>query len=53
MCIRDRAKEFEAVGFFISNHPLNQFTEIFNDYKINEYTKFISDDQIKIINNVF
>ncbi len=41
------AKEFEAVGFFISDHPLNQFTEIFNDYKINEYTKFILDNQIK------
>ncbi len=41
------AKEFEAVGFFISDHPLNQFTEIFNDYKINEYAKFILDDEIK------
>ncbi len=41
------AKEFESVGFFISDHPLNQFTEIFDDYKINEYTKFILDDQIK------
>jgi DNA polymerase-3 subunit alpha len=41
------AKEFESVGFFISDHPLNQFTEIFNDYKINEYTKFILDDEIK------
>ena len=44
------AKEFEAVGFFISDHPLNQFTEIFNDYKINEYTKFILDDEIKTSN---
>ena len=41
------AKEFEAVGFFISDHPLNQFTEIFDDYKINEYAKFISDEVIK------
>ena len=41
------AKEFEAVGFFISDHPLNQFTEIFDDYNINDYTKFISDEQIK------
>ena len=36
------SKEFEAVGFFISDHPLNQFKEIFNDYKINDYSKFIS-----------
>ena len=28
------SKEFEAIGFFISNHPLNQFKEIFNDYNI-------------------
>ncbi len=41
------AKEFESVGFFISDHPLNQFTEIYDDYKINEYTKFMLDDQIK------
>ncbi len=41
------AKEFEAVGFFISDHPLNQFTEIFNDYKINEYSKLISNDEMK------
>ena len=41
------SKEFEAVGFFISDHPLNQFIEIFDDYKINEYAKFISDDAIK------
>jgi DNA polymerase-3 subunit alpha len=44
------AKEFEAVGFFISDHPLNQYNEIFNDYKINEYTKFILDDEIKSSN---
>ena len=31
------SKEFEAVGFFISDHPLNQFTEIFDDYKIKDY----------------
>jgi DNA polymerase-3 subunit alpha len=41
------SKEFEAVGFFISDHPLNQFTEIFNDYKIINYSKFNLDDEIK------
>ena len=30
-------KEFESVGFFISDHPLNQFKEIFEDYNINDY----------------
>ena len=28
------SKEFEAVGFFISDHPLNQFKETFKDYDI-------------------
>jgi DNA polymerase-3 subunit alpha len=41
------SKEFEAVGFFISDHPLNQFKEIFDDYKIVDYQKFYSDDNIK------
>ena len=41
------SKEFEAVGFFISDHPLNQFTEIFEDYKIIDYLNFNNDDKIK------
>ena len=41
------SKEFEAVGFFISDHPLNQFKEIFDDYKIIDYQKFYQDDEIK------
>jgi len=44
------SKEFEAVGFFISDHPLNQFTEIFNDYKIIDYSNFSSDDETKDAN---
>ena len=41
------SKEFEAVGFFISDHPLNQFSEIFDDYKIIDYTTFVSKDDLK------
>ena len=41
------SKEFEAVGFFISDHPLNQFKEIFEDYKIIDYQKLYSEDEIK------
>ncbi len=41
------SKEFESVGFFISDHPLNQFTEIFNDYKITDYSTFISKEDLK------
>jgi DNA polymerase III subunit alpha len=44
------SKEFEAVGFFISDHPLNQFTEIFDDYKIIEYSNFNSNDNIREAN---
>ena len=44
------SREFEAVGFFISDHPLNQFKEIFDDYKIIDYIKFNSDDNIKDAN---
>mgnify|MGYP001184495719 CR=1 FL=1 len=41
------SKEFEAVGFFISDHPLNQFKEIFDDYKILNFHEFYSNDEIK------
>ena len=44
------SREFEAVGFFISDHPLNQFKEIFDDYKIVDYAKFNLDDNIKDAN---
>ncbi len=41
------SKEFEAIGFFISDHPLNQFKEIFDDYEIIDYQKFYLDDDLK------
>jgi len=41
------SKEFEAVGFFISDHPLNQFKEIFSDYKIINFTEFNKDENLK------
>ncbi len=41
------SKEFEAVGFFISNHPLHQFKEIFDDYKITDYQEFYLNDELK------
>ena len=44
------SKEFEAVGFFISDHPLNQFKEIFKDYKIINYSQFNSDNNLKEVN---
>ena len=44
------SKEFEAVGFFISDHPLNQFKEIFNDYNIIDYQSFNNKDDLKETN---
>tara|TARA_Y100000590_G_scaffold101086_1_gene114855 strand:+ start:4006 stop:7422 length:3417 start_codon:yes stop_codon:yes gene_type:complete len=41
------SREFESIGFFISNHPLNQFKDMFDDYKIIDYSKFNSDDNLK------
>ena len=44
------SREFEAIGFFISDHPLNQFKEIFDDYKIVDFVKFNLEDNIKDAN---
>jgi len=44
------SKEFEAVGFFISDHPLNQYREIFNDYNIINYQSFNNNDDLKETN---
>ena len=38
------SKEFEALGFFISDHPINQYKEIFDDYNIVDYHKFNNND---------
>ena len=35
------SKEFESIGFFMSDHPINQYKEIFNDYKILSYNDFL------------
>ena len=41
------SKEFEAIGFFISDHPLNQFKDVFEDYKINNFKSFNDNKEIK------
>ncbi len=33
-------KEFETLGFYISDHPLNQYKSIFNQYNITNYNIF-------------
>ncbi len=44
------SKEFEAVGFFISDHPLNQYKEIFDDYNIADYQSFNDNEDLKETN---
>ena len=44
------SKEFEAIGFFISDHPLNQYKDIFKDYNIIDYQSFINNDEFKETN---
>ncbi len=41
------SKEFEAVGFFISDHPLNQYKEVYDDYNINDYQTFLNEEIYK------
>ena len=37
-------KEFETIGFYLSDHPLNQYKDIFNEYNIAKYNDFIVDN---------
>ena len=41
------SKEFESVGFYISNHPLNQFQDILREFKIENYEKFFNDKNLR------
>ena len=34
------SKEFESLGFFISDHPLNEYSEILENYEINNFIDF-------------
>ena len=40
------SKEFEAVGFYISDHPLNQYKSVFNDYNIIDHQTFSNNNSI-------
>ena len=44
------SKEFETLGFFISDHPLNQFKYIYNEYKIIDFADFNIAQDIKETN---
>ncbi len=38
------AEEFKSLGFYISDHPLNDFEEIFDQLKITNYNDFIKNN---------
>ena len=40
-------KEFETLGFFISDHPLNQYKESYSLYKIIDYNEFTTNENIR------
>ena len=39
-------KEFETLGFYISDHPLNQYKSIFKQYNIINYDEFENNNDI-------
>ena len=39
-------KEFETLGFYISDHPLNQYKSIFDQYNIVSYDNFQNDENL-------
>ena len=39
-------KEFETLGFYISDHPLNQYKSIFDQYNIVGYDNFQNDENL-------
>ena len=38
------SEEFKSIGFYLSNHPLNEFEEIFKQLKIKSYNQFYEED---------
>ena len=38
------SEEFKSIGFYLTNHPLNEFEEIFNQLNINSFNKFYESD---------
>ena len=39
------SEEFVSLGFYISDHPLNEYKEFFNELKINSYKEFINNSK--------
>ena len=39
------AEEFKSLGFYISDHPLSEYNDLFNKLKVKEFDKFYNDDE--------
>ena len=37
-------EEFKSLGFYLSDHPLNEYEEVFNQLKITSYNQFYTND---------
>ena len=40
------SEEFKSIGFYLTNHPLCEFEEIFDQLNISSYNKFYKNDKI-------
>ena len=38
------SEEFKSIGFYLSNHPLNEYQEVFDQLNISTYNKFYNED---------
>ncbi len=39
------SEEFKSIGFYLTNHPLNEFEDTFNHLNINSYNQFYENDK--------
>ena len=43
------SKEFQTLGFFMSDHPLNQFKSLYDEFKIKNYSEFnLNNENIEV-----
>ena len=39
------SEEFKSIGFYLTNHPLNEFEEIFNQLNLKYYSQFYDEEE--------
>ena len=43
------AEEFKSLGFYISDHPLSEYEEIFSQLKVISYNEFYNNDNKSLV----